>query len=454
MELGILIAIIAFTILLVSIIIFRKVLNPVKLSKVKALMDNRDYEQAIYLLKKLIDKDDDNPHFHYYLGKCYYEVGSQNLAKSEFNQLFRYRLENYNISEEDVRYKLADIYLGNQQNEEALKELLLIYKKNPTDINTCIRIADIFKNKSKWDNALKFYQKALKIDKDNHVAIYSLGEVMYHKKQYNYANKYLSVAVRKAPNSPDAQYFYGLTCKEVGNSKSAIMALSKVVDNKNFGLSANFNLGNIFFKREDYASSIKSFTKALDFETDFKSKRALNILYMLAEAYNKDNQFNKAIENWEKIYKIKKNFRDVVIKLSKYQHLKNDDEVKDLLTASNKKYLEITKKIIHYYECKIVKIDMRKGGKVVDAQTVGSSSGWKKIGKLPVYFYFNRDISIPISRKIADEVLNKMKMSKSAKAFIVVPSFALPEVEELAKQRPLEIINREKLHNVLIELNK
>ena len=437
---------------IISIIIYKIFFSPIKLNKIKQLIENGKYDEASSYLRKLIKKDPDNPLNHYYLAECLWNLKNYNEAKNEYNYLFRYNLESYGLSESQIRFRLADIYLNKNLFDEALKELLLIYNSNPDDLYTCLEIADIFKNKQKWDHALKFYQKALKIDKDNIKAIFSTGEILVEKKQYSIAKKYLQAAIKLAPNSPDALYFYGISCKETGDIKSAIIYLSKVTNSEKFALNANFQLGLIYFEQKDFQNAVKYFEESIKWIKDFNSISFLNILYIIADSYYKMNYIDRAVEIWEKIYSLKKDFKDVVIKLSKFQHLKNDDNVKEFLVASKQKFEEIVQDIIHYFDCKIISIKFDEDGKFSEAQTIGSTSGWKKIEKLPIYFMIMRDISRPIDQSLVSDVLNKMKLYKSAKAYLIAPSYTLPEVNNYISQRPIEIINRDGLSKILKEI--
>ncbi|MCX8059234.1 MAG: tetratricopeptide repeat protein [Spirochaetes bacterium] len=452
MDISLLIGVGSGILFIISIILYKVFFSPVKIAKIKQLISSGRFEEAAGYLRKLIKRDPDNPINHYYLAECLWNMKNYNEAKSEYNYLFRYNLETYGISEAQVRFKLADIYLNKNQFDEALKELLLIYNNNPDDLYTCLEIADIFKNKQKWDHALKFYQKALKIDKDNAKAIFSTGEILIEKKQYSIAKKYLQAALKLAPNSPDAQYFYGISCKETSDIRNAIIYLSKVTSVERFALNANFNLGLIYFENKDYQNAVKYFEEALKWIKDFNSNSYLNILYIIADTYYKMNFIDKAIELWEKINSIKSNFRDVIVKLSKFQHLKNDDNIKEFLTASKQSFEEIVQDIIHYFDCKIVSIKFDSDGKFAEAQTIGSTSGWKKIDKLPIYFMILRDISRPINIELVSDVVDKMKTYKSAKAYLIAPSYSLPEVNQYVNQRPIEIINRDQLSKILKEV--
>ncbi|MFN3411660.1 MAG: tetratricopeptide repeat protein [Exilispira sp.] len=452
MDLTIIVSIGAAILFILVWVAFKIIFNPLKISKINELINKGEYAEAANICQRMLEKDSDNPVLHYLLGNCYFNLNNFTGAKAEYNYLFRYNLESYNIEEEDVRYKLAEIYLESNQTEEALKELLLIAKKNPGDLKTMLKIGNIFKQFGKWDNAILYFQKALAIDNTNIEAIFSLGEGFYNRKQYKTALKFLTTVLKSAPNSTDANYFAGLCYKELGEYRTAIIHLKKAINDKKLGLNASYSIGLIYFDLGQYKESIDAFKLAGSYIDDKKSTTYLNILYAQAESYAKMNQIPEAVELWESIYSVRSNFRDVVVKLSKYQHLKNDEPVREFLTMSNESFIETCKKIIHHFGCKIVKIELLNNGKAIEAQTIGSTSQWKNLDKLPVYFYIIRDVSEPITQKDIGLILDKMKITKSAKAYLISPSYASSDVENNVTARPIEIISREKLSNLLIEV--
>jgi len=452
MELSILVSIIAAVLAILVFVAIKIIFNPLKISKINELISKGQFSEAANICQRMLEKDSDNPRLHYLLGECFFNLGNYTGAKAEYNYLFRYNLEAYDILEEDVRYKLAEIYLQMNQTEEALKELLLIAKKNPSDLKTMLKIGNIFKQFGKWDNAILYFQKALNIDKTNIEAIFSLGEAFYNRKQYKTALKYLTTALKTAPNSMDANYFIGLCYKELGELRTALIHLKKAVNDKKLGLNAAYSMGLIYFELGQYKESIEYFKIAGAYVEDKKSTTYLNILYAQAESYSKLNQIPEAVEIWENIYSIRSNFRDVVVKLSKYQHLKNDEPVREFLTMSNETFLETCKKIIHHFGCKIVKIELLDKGKGAEAQTIGSTSQWKNVDKLPVFFYIIRDVSEPITQREIGIILDKMKITKSAKAYLISPSYTVADVENHVTSRPIEVISREKLSNLLVEI--
>lgn len=452
MELSILVSIIASVFVILVFIAIKIIFNPLKISKINELMSKGQYSEAANICQRMLEKDSDNPKLHYLLAECYFNLGNYTGAKAEYNYLFRYNLESYDILEEDVRYKLAEIYLQSNQTEEALKELLLIAKKNPNDLKTMLKIGNIFKQFGKWENAIMYFQKALMIDKSNIEAIFSLGEAFYNRKQYKTALKFLSTAIKTAPNSIDANYFMGLCYKELGEHRTALIHLKKAANDKKLGLNASYSMGLIYFDLGQFKEAIESFKVAGTYVEDKKSTTYLNILYAQAEAYARLNMIPEAVELWESLYNIRPNFRDVVVKLSKYQHLKNDEPVREFLTMSNESFMEVCKKIIHHFGCKIVKIELLNNGRGIEAQTIGSTSQWKNLDKLPVFFYIVRDVSEPITQKEISLILDKMKITKSAKAYLISPSYTVADVENQATARPIEIISRDKLSNLLVEV--
>ena len=71
------------------------------------------------------------------------------------------------------------------------------------------------------------------------------------------------------------------------------------------------------------------FQRAIELDKSNTKQETLFARYFLATCYEKLRKIEKAIEQWEEIYKVNKSFRDVSTKLSEYKDLQNNDFLKD-----------------------------------------------------------------------------------------------------------------------------
>ena len=85
-------------------------------------------------------------------------------------------------------------------------------------------------------------------------------------------------------------------------------------------------------------NALVDFQRAIELDKDNSQAETLYARYFLAACYEKSRKIDKAIEQWEAIYKRNKSFRDVSAKLSEYKDLQANDYLKDYLTCSNEEF--------------------------------------------------------------------------------------------------------------------
>src|SRR5690606_23913503 len=112
--------------------------------------------------------------------------------------------------------------------------------------------------------------------------------------------------------------------------------------------------------------------------------------YFLAMCFEKNRELDRAIEQWEKIYAKKPNFRDVAEKLSQYQEFRTDDKMKDYLTSGQNEFIEICKALVTQGLSLLVKDynEIPNGCDIIAIE--GDQAKWRNVKKLPRLLRFYR----------------------------------------------------------------
>jgi len=79
------------------------------------------------------------------------------------------------------------------------------------------------------DQAIKQYQEILKIDPQNTIANYRMGSILYGKKEYADADKYLEKVVNLYPFDYDSNILYAWTQYRLGKFREAQVLFHKVL---------------------------------------------------------------------------------------------------------------------------------------------------------------------------------------------------------------------------------
>jgi tetratricopeptide (TPR) repeat protein len=194
--------------------------------------------------------------------------------------------------------------------------------------------------------------------------------------------------------------------------------------------------------------AIPDLERAVKSITEEGAQESLFSRYFLAMCYEKIRAIDKAIEQWDKINTKKPNFKDVAAKLSQYQDLRNDDVVKDFLSAGAQEFMTICKNIINNglsLQVKSAKA-IPDGGEFIAIEN--ESEKWRNTRKQPrlIRIYRSPD---PVEDAKIRSILDDAKSQNMARAAVMTSSGFTGTAVSFAESRAVELYNKDKLQALL-----
>jgi CHAT domain-containing protein/Tfp pilus assembly protein PilF len=308
-----------------------------------------------------------------------YEKGNYESAERYYKKALEISKKiGYKHSEADAYLSFGEIESERDNYDGALryfKKALKIYK----EIGSKKGEADVYLNtgffveyrKGDYEEALKYYEKALKIykkirDKRNEADAYlSFGEIESERDNYDGALRYFKKALKiyKEIGSKKGEadvylntgffveYRKGDYEEALKYYEKALKIYKKIRDKRNEA-DAYLSFGEIESDKGNYNDALKYFNKALRKSKNFPEV-LYNSYYGIGKVYKSKNDFESAIENFEKSINIIEKIRELQIKEeTKTKILEKAifvyDEMIDTLISLNRyeealEYLERTK---------------------------------------------------------------------------------------------------------------
>ncbi len=317
---------------------FKKILNYDK-NNIKALdkiariyyYDLKDPQKAKKVYKDIIKNDPENIYAHYGLLSIYildddlenvekehYQVlknSSKYIDLKRLTELARYYI-NYNTKGD---YALRDDLL--LKAEDTLKRIL---EKNPKYSEAYYEYARLQYKRKDVNNAILKVKEAIKYN--NEVAKYHnfLGELYVDKKNFNLAIDEFNRAIEIDDNFAKAHYnlgninYYGLE----NYDKALDEYLYAARQLKDEIIELDYNLGWIYYNKNDYIDADKWFNKAQEIETNDNPviRYAKGNTYLLSKLYkNAIDEYKEAVDYFKSKY-------GEFPKINK----ENEDEVNDM----------------------------------------------------------------------------------------------------------------------------
>lgn len=421
---------------------------PKKAEAIPKLLKQGKTQNAIKLAKQILAKDQKNYMAHYFLGKAYLKENKNELALIEYRLVDENALFGEGINELDFRKEYAALLIDKKQQNEALKNYLLLTKLDPRNAENFFQIGRIYEENNRYDQALGFMQKAAMLDKKHARAHAEIGLMLYRTKQYNEAKKEIDMALHLSPETYSSYYYLGKILKDAKDIPGAIKAFEKAQRDPEFKQKAIIEHGSCYMIVGRFDNAMVDFQRAIELDRENTIPETIYARYFLATCYEKARKLDKAIEQWEFIYKRNKAFRDVSAKLSEYKDLQANDYLKDYLTCGNDEFVMICQNAITKgLKLQVLSTENKKWGCQLTAVDKKDES-WMSVRKQVLFIRFYREPD-PLEDSAVREALDIMKSQSAIKGYIFSSSGFTNTAKRVAENRPVELIEKVKLEKVL-----
>ena len=146
----IIIAIAAVVIISLILIILKTFVSPKKIEAIPRLIKQGKTQNAIKIAKQLIAKDQKNYLAHYYLGKAYVKENRTELAVIEYKNVNDNALFGEGINELLFRSEYSQLLLKYNQQNEALKNFILLTKLDPQNAENFYQGGRIYEDQKRY----------------------------------------------------------------------------------------------------------------------------------------------------------------------------------------------------------------------------------------------------------------------------------------------------------------
>ncbi len=431
---------------LFTFFLVRSIIAPKQVASLQNALKQGKPAIVVRIAKQMIAKNPRNAEAHYFLGLAYSAQNKPELALMELKTVNQIGSFGGSLQETEFRKRIADLFERFNQEEEALKEFLLLIRLEPQVAEHYYRAGLIFESRQRSDKALNYFRKAVEIDPRHSDAHFRLGFSLFRSKKVVEAKLELEEALRYNSNNYEAHFYLGKLLKESHDYVAALLSFEKAQRDQELKVRALVERGSCYMHMNSFDKATSELERAIKLSTSDSTQEVLYARYFLALCHEKSRNFEKAIEQWEAIYKRKPSFRDVAEKLSQYQELRTDDKIKDYLTAGPNEFLEICKAVAIAMELNIRDVtDIKNGCQII---AVESDSRWRNARKLPKLLWFLR-VPEMISESTVRSILEEMKKLSVNRGVIFTSSNFSRRAIEYGESRPIELFGKDELQKLL-----
>ncbi|MCL2381570.1 MAG: tetratricopeptide repeat protein [Treponema sp.] len=274
--------------------------------------------QAIRQAKAAVERDPRDAQAHFLLGKAFLADKREEQAFREYRSASRLGITGRNIPEIEFRETIAGLYVKFREPEEALREYVLLIKKCPENPEYYFEAGKLFPGRGRADLAEQYLRKAVSLNPGEERYRFELGVQYHHGKRHKEAAAEFDAVLKLNPSNDHAQFYLGKILKTAKDYSGAIPYLEKAARDQEYKLRALIELGGCYMSLRMMEKAIVELERAVNVINKDDESESLYARYFLAMCYEKTQEFDKAIAQWEHIYAQKKSFRDVGEKLTQY----------------------------------------------------------------------------------------------------------------------------------------
>ena len=432
-----------------SIFIVKSLVLPQRVEALEGLLKKGKYQTVIKAARQIITKDPRSSEANYYLGMAYQADKRDELALEAFKTANQLGISGKKIPEQEFRQNLAQLFYRQKQSEEALKEYLLLIKIAPKHGDYYYWAGKIFRERNRSDRAEQFLAKAAELCPKDGKIHYELGLMLYQDKKSREAKAALEHAL-KLPNAnaPQIMFYLGKIQKDQKDYNAALGHFEKAARDAALRLKALVERGGCYMALNAPEKAIPDLERAVKAITDESAQDSLYARYFLGICYEGTRNIDKAIAQWDAIMSQKKNFRDVGERLSKYQDIRTDDTMKDYMTASPEELLAMCAGAV----TSALELSVKESQNIDDGCEIkaieNESAKWRNTRKMPrlIRFYRTPD---PVDEEKVRSILDDAKAANMPKTMIFSSSGFSRDAINYASSRPCELLNADKLKEML-----
>ncbi len=426
----------------------KSVTSPKRAETIQKLIKQGKYSAAIKAAKNIIQKNPRDCKIHYVLGKAYIADGKSELALTEFKFVDQNALFEEGISEKEFRKQFGELYTKFHQPEEALKQYLLLTKLDPNTAEWYFRAAKIFESRGKPEQALNFYQKTISLDRRNVQAYAASGLLLFHAQQYTDAKKAIDHAIRLSPETWSSYYYMGKILKESRDYPGAVEAFEKALRDPEFKQKSLIERGTCYAAAKNLDKAALEFERAIKLDPNNEKKETLYARYFLADCKEKLRDIDVAIKEWKTIQSVQPGFRDVPAKLAQYSDFQTNDSMKEYLTSNTENFNAIAEKITKVCYGLDTKSTQSKRYGCILVASQPETDNWRNQRAQTVLFIYYRDTTA-IQEVLVRKAFDEMKSKNYTKLVILTSSSYTTQATTFAENRPIELVEKEKLEAML-----
>jgi tetratricopeptide (TPR) repeat protein len=420
---------------------------PVRIKKAEEYLENGEDTKASEIVREILDKRKDYVPARYLRAKLLKKQKQYLMSISEMRGIFQIPDYTKYVKELEIHYHLAELYNLTQQWGKEIEEYKIIISFNPNDVNANHRIGHSYYKQNNFKEARTALFRAVTLDPKLSDCFLPLGVSFFHMAEYDNAEQYLLKTTEVDRDNHEAYFFLGLIYKGKKDYENAIIMFEKSRAKKSYYMKSLYQTGLIYFETEYYDKVIAALQDGLG-SLKSKDDESLAYRYLLAEAYEMENQIKDAVHHWEIIQQEKPNYRNTKTKLEDYLIIMSDDNLESLFTTSLEDLQPFISELIALLNYNVISKEYVSANKILY-----KAFNIKRINEPPVLICFDRSTR-EISESKMNEFYQQISDEKCKTGIYMSTARFSKKAQSIAASKMIELLDKDYLAKANEKISK
>ena len=189
--------------------------------------------------------------------------------------------------------------------KESIDAFSLVLENEPDNADVYNNMGVAYSCEGDFDHAEKSYVRAIELDPELAQAYINLSDLYYKAGDLASALGTLQRGSYELEDNLTIAHLLARVYIEDQRWDDAIVELERVLDGEPENYDAYYDLGHVYFELGDYETAIDNFENVISYEQNQNNEL---LYYALAQAYEANNQIDKAISNYLKAIAVNDKF--------------------------------------------------------------------------------------------------------------------------------------------------
>ena len=214
--------------------------------------------------------------------------------------------------------------------ENAVKHYTEALKLNPQMLEAYHNHGIVYSNKGEYDEALQAFSRVIELDPDYADAYYYRGLAYLRNGEYDEALQAFSRVIELDPDYADAYYYRGLAYHIKDEPDEALQAFSRVIELDPDYADAYYYRGLAYLRNGEYDEALQAFSRVIELDPDYA-----DAYYYRGLVYHIKDEYDEALQAFSRVIELDSDYADAYYYRGLAYHIKDepDEALQDYNTA-------------------------------------------------------------------------------------------------------------------------